>query len=298
MIGEEFLAEEFEAHRGHLKSVAYRMLGSLSDADDALQDAWLRVSRADTEDVQNMRAWLTTVVARVCLNMLRSRKTRREESLDTRVPDPVLDPGDESDPEHRVMLADSVGIAMMVVLETLKPSERLAFVLHDMFALPFEEIAPIAGRTPIATRQLASRARHRVQGAPVPDADVSSQRRVVDAFLAAAREGNFDALVRALDPDIVLRADYGAAPAFGSPVVRGAVAVANQALTFSRLQGPGYMSIPVLVNGAAGRANFMNGVLSSIMAFTVTNERIVAIDILADPERLAGIDVPAVDSSN
>ena len=210
MDQQEWLAQQFEEQRPHLRAVAYRMLGSLSETDDAVQDAWLRVSRADASEVENLRAWLTTIVARVALNMLRARNTRREQPLDVRVPDPIIDPADGTDPEHEALLADSVGLALLVVLETLTPAERLAFVLHDMFAVPFEEIAPIVERSPEATRQLASRARRRVRGArPVPDPDLTAQWEVVDAFLAAARDGDFDALVAVLDPDVVLRADGG-----------------------------------------------------------------------------------------
>src|SRR5438477_2141872 len=214
MDQQEWLAREFEDHRPHLRAVAYRMLGSLSEADDAVQDAWLRLRRTDTSEVENLRGWLTTIVARVALNMLRARRTRREQPLDVHVPDPIIDPADGTDPEHEALLADSVGLALLVVLETLNPAERLAFVLHDMFAVPFEEIAPIVERSPAATRQLASRARRRVQGQrAIPDADMDRQREVVAAFLAASRGGDFDALLALLDPDVVLRADLGAAPA-------------------------------------------------------------------------------------
>src|SRR5436309_1015366 len=210
----EWLAEQFEVHRAHLRAVAYRMLGSLSEADDAVQEAWLRVSRADTSVVENLGGWLTTIVARVCLNTLRSRKARREEPLEVRMPDPIVSRADGMDPEHEALLADSVGLALLVVLETLAPAERVAFVLHDVFAVPFEEIATIVERSPTATRQLASRARHRVQGsAAVPDVDLTRQREVVDAFLAASRGGDFDALLEVLDPDVVLRTDRGAVPA-------------------------------------------------------------------------------------
>ena len=227
----EWLAERFEANRTHLRAVAYRMLGSLSEADDAVQEAWLRLSRSDTSGVENLGGWLTTVVARVCLDMLRSRKSRREEPLDAHVPEPIVSREDGIDPEHEALLADSVGLALLVVLETLAPAERLAFVLHDMFAVPFDEIAPIVGRSPTAARQLASRARRRVQGAAtVPDADLTRQREVVDAFLAASRGGDFDALLAVLDPDVVLRADRAAVPAGASREVRGAAAVAEQAL--------------------------------------------------------------------
>src|SRR5215813_3802391 len=244
----EWLAERFEEHRAHLRAVAYRMLGSLSEADDAVQEAWLRVSRAGTTDVQNLGGWLTTVVGRVCLNMLRSRRTRREAPLGSHVPDPLVAPEDGTSPEHEVLIADSVGLALLVVLEMLPPAERLAFVLHDMFAVPFDEIAPIVGRSPAAARQLASRARRRVQGAGPHDRDLARQRQVVDAFFAAAREGDFAALVAVLDPDVVLRADGGAQPG-ASAVIRGAAAVARQALMFA---GPARRTHPVLVNGAAG----------------------------------------------
>src|SRR5438046_7073640 len=210
MDQQEWLARQFEQQRPHLRAVAYRMLGSISEADDAVQDAWLRLSRADTSEVENLRGWLTTIVARVALNMLRSRRTRREQPLDMRVPDPIVDPADGTDPEHEALLADSVGLALLVVLETLAPAERLAFVLHDMFAVPFEEIAPIVGRTPTAARQLASRARRRVQGTPPPDADFGRQKDIVDAFLKASREGDFEGLLAVLDPDVVFRADTAA----------------------------------------------------------------------------------------
>src|SRR4029453_13715361 len=234
MNQQEWLAREFEDHRPHLRAVAYRMLGSLSEADDAVQDAWLRLSRADRSEVENLGSWLTTVVARVALNMLRARSTRRERPLDVHVPDPIIDPADGSNPEHEALLAESVGLALLVVLETLTPAERLAFVLHDMFAVPFDEIAPIMERTPEATRQLASRARRRVRGADaVPDADLTAQWEVAEAFLAAAREGNFDALVAVLDPDVVLRADGGLTGL--SQHIRGAETVASQALLWSRV---------------------------------------------------------------
>src|SRR5437773_1985948 len=244
------------------------MLGSISEADDAVQDAWLRLSRAETSEVENLRGWLTTIVARVALNMLRSRRTRREQPLDVRVPDPVIDPADGTDPEHEALLADSVGLALLVVLETLTPAERLAFVLHDMFAVPFEEIAPIVERSPEATRQLASRARRRVRGAdPTPDADLSAQWEVVEAFIAAARDGDFDALVAVLDPDVVLRSDGG--PITGlSRYVRGAEAVAGQALMWSRVE---LAMRRALINGAAGMVTFLDGQPFSICAVTVKN---------------------------
>jgi RNA polymerase sigma-70 factor (ECF subfamily) len=283
---QEWLASQFEEHRPHLRAVAYRMLGSLSEAEDAVQDAWLRLSRADTNEVENLGGWLTTVVARVALNMLRSRKTRREQPLDVRVPDPIIDPAGGTDPEHEALLADSVGLALLVVLETLTPAERLAFVLHDMFAVPFEQIAPIVERSPEATRQLASRARRRVRGAPVPDVDMNAQWEVVEAFLAASRNGDFDALVAVLDPDVVLRADGGLTGP--SHVVQGAEAVASQALLWSRVD----LTIRrALVNGAAGAVAFRDGKPFSVGAMTIKNGRIVEIDFLVDPERIAQLDL-------
>jgi RNA polymerase sigma-70 factor, ECF subfamily len=289
----EWLADRFEDHRTRLRAVAYRMLGSFAEADDAVQQAWLRLSGSDTSTVENLGGWLTTVVARVCLNMLQSRRSRREESLDAHVPDPVVILEDSFDPEHQAVLADSVGLALLVVLEILTPAERLAFVLHDMFDVPFEEIAPIVGRSPSATRQLASRARRRVKGAaPVPDADLTRQREVVNAFLAAARGGNFDALVAVLDPDVLLRADVGAMPAGASRVVRGAAAVAGQALAFSRRIGPGIRVRAAMVNGAPGFVSRTpDGHLFSVMGCTVSQGKIVEIDILADPDRLAQLDL-------
>ena len=249
MNDQQWLAQRFEEHRTHLRAVAYRMLGSLSEADDAVQDAWFRLSRSDADEIENLGGWLTTVVARVALNMLRSRRTRREEQFGPHVPDPIVDRADGTDPEHEALLADSVGLALLVVLETLSPAERLAFVLHDMFSVPFDEVASILDRSPEAARQLASRARRRVSGAaPPPDADLGRQREVIDAFLAAAREGDFDALVAVLDPDVVLRADAGAISR-RSREVRGAKAVASRARSFSRL-GLDYQ--PALINGAAG----------------------------------------------
>src|ERR671914_2007496 len=230
MEHQDWLAERFEADRSHLRGVAYRMLGSLPEADDAVQEAWIRLSRTDTSQVDNLRAWLTTVVGRVCLNMLRSRKTRREASLETHLPDPVVSPEEGMDPEQEALLGDSVGLAMLVVLDSLTPAERVAFVLHDVFAVPFDEIAPIVGRTPTAARQLASRARRRVQGAPVPDADLDGQWAVVDAFLAASREGDFERLLAILDPDVVARSDAGMAGPGLTSQVRGARAVGRQAM--------------------------------------------------------------------
>jgi len=286
----DWLAERFEVNRAHLRSVAYRMLGSLTEADDAVQEAWLRLSRADASGIENLGGWLTTVVARVCLNMLQSRRTRREQPLDVHLPDPVVSRADSGDPEHEVLLTDSVGLALLVVLEALAPAERVAFVLHDVFAVPFEEIAPIVGRSPIAARQLASRARRRVQGmAAVGDADLSQQREVVDAFLAAARGGDFEALVALLDPNVVLRADAGAAPAGASVVVRGAAAVASRALMFARAAKSAQ---PALVNGVAGVVAWTaDGRPMSVLAFTVAGGKIVEIDALADPARLSQLDL-------
>ncbi|GGT02554.1 DNA-directed RNA polymerase sigma-70 factor [Planobispora rosea] len=297
MSGDDLLAERFETHRPRLRAVAYRMLGSLSEADDAVQEAWLRLSRSDAGAVENLAGWLTTVVGRVCLDMLRSRASRREAPLDeppgTHLPDPIVSRDSGADPEHEVLVADAVGIALLVVLETLTPAERLAFVLHDMFALPFEEIAPIVGRTPSATRQLASRARRRVQGsAPVPDPDLTRQREVVAAFLAAARDGDFDALVAVLDSEVALRADHGAAPEGGLRKIRGAAAVARQALAFQRL---GRFARPALVNGAAGLVTVAGGQPIAVMGFTISDGRIVAIDILADPDRLRHLDLTVLD---
>ncbi|MFE2426336.1 RNA polymerase sigma factor SigJ [Streptomyces sp. NPDC059373] len=289
----EFLAERFEENRTHLRAVAYRMLGSLSEADDAVQEAWLRLSRSDTSDVENLAGWLTTVVGRVCLDTLRSRRARREEPWDVHVPEPIVSHADRIDPEHEALLADSVGLALLVVLETLAPAERLAFVLHDMFAVPFDEIAPVVDRTPAATRQLASRARRRVQGnAPVPDADLSRQREVVNAFLAASRGGDFEALLAVLDPDVVLRADGGVMSQGLSKIVRGARTVVEQALAFSRYNA---YARPVLVNGTPGFITIPNGQAFAVMGFTVTNGRIVEIDILADPARLSRIDLTILD---
>ncbi|MEU3351776.1 sigma-70 family RNA polymerase sigma factor [Streptomyces sp. NPDC037389] len=293
MNDEEFLAERFEAHRTHLRAVAYRMLGSLSEADDAVQEAWLRLARTDTGDVANLGGWLTTVVGRVCLDMLRSRTTRGEQPLDVHVPDPVVSGADGIDPEHEALLSDSVGLALLVVLESLAPAERLAFVLHDMFAVPFDEIAPMVGRTPAAARQLASRARRRVRGsAPVPDADLGRQWEVVDAFLAASRGGDFDALVTLLDPEVVLRADTGVGLPGASRELRGPAAVAGQALLFQRAAG---FAHPALVNGAAGIVSIVNGRPTAVLGFTITDGRIVEIDILADPERLSGLDLTSLD---
>ena len=287
------LAARFEEERTRLEAVAYRMLGSAAEADDAVQETWQRLNRVDAGEIENLAGWLTTVVGRVCLNMLRTRRTRREEPIDTYVPDPIVSREGAVDPEHEVQLADSVGLALLVVLETLAPAERLAFVLHDMFSVPFDEIATIVDRSPTATRQLASRARRRVQGAPtVPDADLTRQREVVDAFFAAARQGDFEALVSVLDPDIVLRSDGGVRRAAATAAARGPEAVAGRALMFA---SPSATLVPVLVNGAAGVMVVAGGRVVSIMGFTVVGGRVVAIDALADPDRLAGLDLPSLD---
>jgi RNA polymerase sigma-70 factor, ECF subfamily len=285
---QELLAHEFEAHRQRLRAVAYRILGSVSEADDAVQDAWLRVGRANASEVENLGGWLTTIVARTALNTLRARNTRHEQPLDVRVPDPIVDSADGTDPEHEALLADSVGLALLVVLETLTPAERLAFVLHDMFAVPFEDIAPIVERSPDAARQLASRARRRVRGAdPGPDADTAAQWEVVDAFLAAARNGDFEALVAVLDPDVVLRADGGSFAEL-SAHIQGAENVAGQALYWSRVD---LTHRRALINGAAGIVAFRDGQPFSIGAFTIKSGRIAEIDFLADPERIARLDL-------
>ena len=282
----EVLAERFEAQRSHLRAVAYRMLGSLSEADDAVHEAWLRLNRSDTSGIENLKGWLTTVVARVCLDVLRSRKVRREEPLGAQASDPIVRRGDGTDPEHEALLADSVGLALLVVLETLAPAERLAFVLHDMFAVPFDEIAPIVERSPAAARQLASRARRRVQGAAmVPDRDLTRQREVVDAFLAASRGGDFQALLALLDPDVVLRADRAAVQMGASMEVRGAAAVAD---TFA---GRARFAQPALVNGAVGLVWAPGGQPRVVFGFTITRGRIAEIDLVADPERLGQLDL-------
>ncbi len=290
----EWLAERFEANRGRLRAVAYRMLGSLSEADDAVQEAWLRMNRSDSSTIENLNAWLTTVVGRICLNMLESRRSRREEPLAGHLPDPIVSLPDESDPEREALIADSVGLAMLVVLDTLAPPERVAFVLHDVFGVAFDEIAPIVGRSPTAARQLASRARRRVRGVPEPDPDRDRQREVVAAFVAAARDGNFGALLAVLDPDVVLRADTGALPVGGGPrVFRGAPAVAEQALAFARRYGT--LARPALVNGAAGIVAGESGRAYSVMGFAVRQGRIVEIDVLADPARLRGLAIGGLD---
>ncbi|MFJ3788089.1 sigma-70 family RNA polymerase sigma factor [Kitasatospora sp. NPDC090091] len=290
MNGEELLARRFEEERPQLRAVAYRMLGSLAEAEDAVQEAWFKLHRSDVSEVRNLAAWLTTVVGRTCLDMLRSRTARREDAMPEqedrlRLPDPVVSRAQALDPEQEILVADSVGIALMIVLETLSPAERLAFVLHDMFDVPFDEIAPILGRTSASTRQLASRARRRVQdAAPAPDADLARQRQVVDAFLAAARGGEFDALLSVLDPDVVARSDGGALRP--SVLRRGAAEVASQAITFARFAA---RARHVLVNGGPAVLSFADGKPLSLMAFTIRGGRIAAMDILTDPERLAGL---------
>jgi len=279
----DWLAQRFEEHRTHLRAVAFRMLGSVAEADDAVQDTWVRVSRAERGEVDNFGGWLTTIVARVCLNMLRSRNVRREESLETHLPDPVISPVGELGPESEALLADSVGLALLVVLDALAPAERLAFVLHDMFGLPFEEIAPMVGRSPTAARQLASRARRRVKGAHIPDPDLARQRTVVDAFFLAARSGDFDALVTLLHPDVVLRADFGPSRPAASMMVRGAAAVARQARLGAN---PAAVLLPALINGAAGVVITLDGQPHGVMAFTVVNDQVVELDIIADTERI------------
>jgi RNA polymerase sigma factor (sigma-70 family) len=285
----EWLAERFEANRTHLRAVAYRMLGSLTEADDAVQEAWLRLSRSDTNGVENLGGWLTTVVARVCLDILRSRDSRREEPWGAHGPEPIVSGEDGIDPEQEALLADSVGPALLVVLETLTPAERLAFVLHDMFDVPFDEIATIVGRSPAAARQLASRARRRVQGATVPDVDLTRQRQVVAAFLAASRDGDFEGLIAALHPDVVLRADRAAVDMGASREVRGAEAVAA---TFS---GRARFARPALVDGAVGAVWAPGGRPGVVFGFTITRGKIIEIDLVADPERLRRLDLAVLD---
>ena len=287
MTQSDWLADQFEQHRPHLRAVGYRMLGSLTEADDAVQDAWLRVSRAGADDVDNMRGWLTTILARICLNMLRSRSARREGSIEDRLPDPIVSRDGALQPEEEALLADSVGLALLVVLDTLSPAERLAFVLHDVFDLPFDEIAPVVDRTPEAARQLASRARRRVKGAPEPDSDLRRQRTVVDAFFRAARAGDFEALMQVLDPDVVLRADFGAGGRSQPRVVRGADAVMQQARIGAGLLGS--QLHPALVNGAAGVVVTVNGRPFAVMGFIIRGGRIVEIDTIADPERVSRV---------
>src|SRR5215469_5634170 len=287
MSDQQWLAERFEQHRGHLRVVAYRMLGSLTEADDAVQEAWLRLARTDTSGVENLGAWLTTIVARVSLNMIRSRQGRLEEPLGPHVPEPVIDPAEGTSPEHEALLADGVGL----VLQALSPSERLAYVLHDMFDMPFDEIAPIVERSPQAARQLASRARRRVRSAALPDgSDLTAQRAAVDAFLAASRDGDFDALIAVLHPDVVYRADRGAA-AGGSVEVRGAGSVAGQAMAFSQR---GLLIRPVLINGTPGVISSRDGRPFSVIGFTVAAGKITEIDVIVDPDRLRQLDLSAL----
>ena len=287
----DWLAERFQEHRPRLRAVAYRMLGSTSEADDAVQEAWIRLSRSNAGEIDNLEAWLVTAVGRVALNMLRARRTRREEPLDAHLPDPIVDRADGIDPEHEALLADSVGLALLVVLETLTPAERLAYVLHDMFSVPFEEIGAILERSPHAARQLASRGRRRIRGADTtPDADPAAQQEVVEAFLAAARDGDFDALVAVLDPDIVVHEDTGS----GTLVeVRGAENVARRAAAVSRI---GLVAWPALVNGTAGWVSLLDGAVFAVGALTVRNGRITTMDILLDPARLARLDLTAFDA--
>ena len=284
MTDQDWLTQKFEGKRHHLRAVAYRMLGSLSEADDAVQEAWLRLNRSDASTLQNLDGWLTTVIGRVCLDVLRSRRARREEPLAAHVPDVIVSRADGTDPEREALIADSVGIALLVVLETLAPPERLAFVLHDMFAVPFEEIATIVGCSSAAARQLASRARRRVRGAPVPDVDLKQQRIVVDAFFAAVQGGDFEALLAVLDPDVVVRNDHGTLRE-----IRGARGAAEGALMFSPLaQGVQ----PVLVNGVAGIVSRLsNGQIFAVMCFTVKGNRIAEIDVIRDPVRLRRLDL-------
>jgi RNA polymerase sigma factor (sigma-70 family) len=293
----DWLAERFEEHRTHLRAVAYRMLGSLAEADEAVQDAWLRVSRAGADGIENFRGWLTTIVARVCLNALQARKARPEDSSGVHLPDPVIRRAGEINQEHDVLLADSVGLALQIVLDTLSPAERMAFVLHDMFDVPFDEIGRMVGRSATAARQLASRGRRRVHGAsvPAPDPDVARQREVVDAFFAAARRGDFDALVAVLDPNVVLRSDGGEKRRALSFVRRGASEVARTALASAQ---PLAVLHPALVNGAAGVVAVINGRPFAVTGFTVARGKIVAIDCLLDPERLARLDLAVRDDAS
>jgi RNA polymerase sigma factor (sigma-70 family) len=287
---DEFLAEQFASDRERLFRIAYRMLGTTTDADDAIQETWLRLGRTDAAGIENLRGWLTTVTSRVCLNMLRARASRREEPLDAHVPDPVVQPADSGDPEHEAVLADSMGLALLVVLDTLAPAERLAFVLHDVFAVPFDEIAMMVDRTPEAARKLASRARRRVQSATVADPDRARQRIVVDAFFAAARNGDLDRLVAVLHPDVVMRSDGGTARPRASAVVRRAVNVAERAVMFAQ---PDAVLVPVLVNGGAGVVVTIQGEPVSVIGFTVVAGRITAIDALTDPDRIHQLDLSA-----
>ena len=287
---QQWFADQFEAHRPHLRAVAYRMLGSVTDADDALQEAWIRTTRSDGSAINNINGWLTTLVGRVCIDMLRARQSRREHLAGTWLPEPVVSTDATVDPEQASLLADSVGLALLVVLESLEPAERLAFVLHDMFAVPFDEIAPIVERTPVATRQLASRARRRLRGtATVPDADLSTQRRVVDAFLTASRAGDFEALVKVLDPEVVFRVDTGPRTWLAPALLTGALDVAEHAST----HGPRFATLcePALVNGAAGIIARTPGGVVAVVGVTVINERIAEIDLILDADKLAGLTI-------
>jgi RNA polymerase sigma factor (sigma-70 family) len=297
MDEQDWLVDHFEQHRPHLRAVAYRMLGSLAEADEAVQDAWLRVSRAGADGIENFRGWLTTIVARVCLNALQARKVRPEESSGVHLPDPIVRRAGAHDPEHEVLMADSVGLALQIVLDTLSPAERLAFVLHDMFDVPFDEIGPMVGRSATAARQLASRARRRVHGAsvPAPDPDLTRQRQVVDAFFAAAHRGDFDALVALLDPDVILRSDGGERRRALSFVRRGAAEVARTAITSAQ---PAAVKVPALVNGAAGVVVMTNGRPFVVMGFTVARGKIVEIDCFLDPDRLARLDLAVLDGAS
>jgi RNA polymerase sigma factor (sigma-70 family) len=288
MDQDQWLADRFEEHRARLRAVAYRMLGSLADADDAVQETWLRLSRAGTDEVENLAGWLTTITARVCLNMLRSRRSRREDAFGVHVPDPVVAPDGDRQPEEEALLADSVSLALLVVLDTLAPAERLAFVLHDIFAVPFEEIAGILDRSPAAARQLASRARRRVQGAPVPQpADLARQRQIVDAFLAALRHGDFEALVAHLDPDVLVRDDSAGLPG-GASTMRGARPVAAYALRYARAAR---FVRPALVDGAPGLAIVPLGRVFGALRFTITGGAITEIELISDRERLRHVDL-------
>ncbi len=289
--GQMDLARRFETNRNRLRAVAFRMLGASGEADEAVQEAWLRLDRSDPEEIESLESWLTTVVARICLDMLRARRARREEPLGPHVPDPIVSPVEGADPEHEAVVADSVGLAMLDVLETLSPEERLSFVLHDSFSVPFEQIADLIDRSPVAARKAASRARKRVESeTTAPDVDLERQREVVDAFFAASREGDFDALVGVLDPEVVIRADGGEARPSATHVIRGAVEVAGRAMTFARLSP---FVRPVLVNGVAGVLVVPEGRVFSVMAFTVAGGRIAAIDVLADPARLDRLEFAA-----
>jgi len=288
MSEQEWLAARFEQYRPRMRAVSYRMLGSLSEADDAVQEAWLRLSRSDTSQVDDLGAWLTTVVGRICLDALRSRRARHEELTDPHLPDPIVSPVDASDPENEALIADSVGLALLVVLETLSPPERLVIVLHDIFELPFDQIAPIVGRSEPATRQLASRARRRLKAGATPDVDLAGQWRVVDAFLAASRDGDFDALLNVLDPDVVRRLDAGEAGPDLPRILRGAKEVASGALLFRTL---GLDFRRVLVNGAPGVLSFADGKPVTVLGFTVAHGKITELNVLADPARLERLDL-------